>query len=76
MRYDSTSNTLGFASEAEAEDFQAQLNALVRQVTTQAIRRIEDDREVKRAERELMHEYSAVLRALNMVRCARQPHQA
>ena len=74
MRYDPSSNTLGFTSDAEAEDFQAQLNALVRQVTTQAIRRIEDEREVKRTERELMHEYSAVLRALNMVRGARLPH--
>jgi len=71
MRYDPSSNTLGFASQAEAEDFQLQLNALVRQVTTQAIRRLEDDREVKRTERELMHEYCAVLRALNVVRGAR-----
>ncbi len=68
MRYDTTTHSLAFASQAEVEEFHAQLVDLLRSAMVTATRRIPDSQQAKLVSREVMRDHRAVMRALNVVR--------
>jgi hypothetical protein len=70
MKYTADAATLEFASLEEVNEFHLQLSALVRTAMVQATRHVEDPDQAKDLSREVMKEYRAVIRALNVLRAS------
>jgi hypothetical protein len=73
MTYDPKTRALGFASEEELGEFHDELSRLVRSAMVSATRHIEDPHQAKAASREVMKEFRALIRTLNVLRGSLTP---
>jgi hypothetical protein len=68
VKYDPETRALGFASEEELHEFHDELSRLIRSAMVSATRRIEDANLAKDASKEVMKEFHALVRTLNVLR--------
>jgi len=68
VKYDAEGRRFEFSSEQEVEEFHAELSALIRGAMVGATRHIEDAEAATEASREVMKEFSTLMRAMNLLR--------